>query len=207
MRVEGDFNADGFAVVRRLADPQVCERVLKQLWVDLRQHGIPRVEHDARVVARPALEVRGPDSPALSHFHWASTAAIESVTGADLLPSCSHFRLYWGGDVCRVHSDRPVNQVGVSLTLGYSDGLPWDLCIGSKPVSRAPPITDDFGDEPYTALKMEPGDAVLYRATRFRHGRIVPNPNRWSAHLLLMWVERGSEFENLAFEQLPDMFD
>ena len=32
---------------------------------------------------------------------------------------------------------------------------------------------------------MEVGDAVLYQASHYPHGRIRPNPNAWSAHLFL----------------------
>ena len=63
------------------------------------------------------------------------------------------------------------------------------------------PYFEDFGDEPYSAIEMQPGDAVLYRGMNLRHGRTRPNPNRWSAHLFLFWVERGGEFEQHAFDE------
>ena len=47
----------------------------------------------------------------------------------------------------------------------------------------------------------EPGDAVLYRGIDLRHGRTQPNPNRWSAHLFLFWVERGGPFAQHAFDE------
>ncbi|HYE27990.1 MAG TPA: hypothetical protein VEA61_07135, partial [Allosphingosinicella sp.] len=62
------------------------------------------------------------------------------------------------------------------------------------------PCVEDFGDEPYSSIEMQPGDAVLYRGIELRHGRTLPNPNRWSAHLFLFWVERGGEFEQHAFD-------
>ena len=88
----------------------------------------------------------------------------------------------------------------MSLTLVYSDGLPWPLQIGSTRVKSEDPCVDDFGDEPFSAIEMQPGDAVLYRGTDLRHGRTQPNPNRWSAHLFLFWVERGGEFAQHAFD-------
>src|SRR3546814_14272260 len=60
---------------------------------------------------------------------------------------------------------------------------------------------EDFGDEPFSAIEMKPGDAVLYRGIDLRHGRTQPNPNHWSAHLFLFWVERGGEFEQHAFDE------
>ncbi len=88
----------------------------------------------------------------------------------------------------------------MSLTLSYSDNLPWPLEIGSTRVSSEGPCEEDFGDEAFSAISMQPGDAVLYRGIDLRHGRTQPNPNLWSAHLFLFWVERGGEFAQHAFD-------
>jgi hypothetical protein len=47
---------------------------------------------------------------------------------------------------------------------------------------------------------MQVGDAVLYRGVQHRHGRITPNPNGWSAHLFLHWVERDGRYRDNAFD-------
>jgi hypothetical protein len=137
----------------------------------------------------------------LTTFLWALTPIMSELTGADLLPSYDYFRIYRQGDICRVHSDRPSCEHSVSLTLVYSDGVPWPLEVGSIPVKEEGPCVDDFGDEPYNAVEMQPGDAALYRGIDLRHGRMRPNPNRWSAHLFLFWVERGGQFQQHAFDE------
>jgi hypothetical protein len=48
-----------------------------------------------------------------------------------------------------------------------------------------------------------PGDAVLYQGVHHHHGRTTPNPNRWSAHLFLHWVERDGAFAGDAFDKQP----
>jgi hypothetical protein len=136
----------------------------------------------------------------LTTFLWGLTPIMEELTGADLLPSYDYFRIYQKDDICRVHSDRPSCEHSVSLTLAYSDGLTWPLQVGSTRVTGEGPCVEDFGDEPFSAIEMQPGDAVLYRGIDLRHGRTQPNPNRWSAHLFLFWVERGGEFEQHAFD-------
>jgi hypothetical protein len=89
----------------------------------------------------------------------------------------------------------------MSLTLAYSDDVPWPLQVGSTRVSGEGPYCVDFGDEPFSSVAMERGDAVLYRGFEPRHGGTQPNPNRWSAHLFLFWVERGGQFEQHAFDE------
>ena len=59
------------------------------------------------------------------------------------------------------------------------------------------------------ALAMDVGDAVAYRGVDHRHGRTTPNPNRWSAHLFLHWVDpdgpqRGEAFDRKGVPQPVD---
>src|SRR3546814_1001535 len=90
--------------------------------------------------------------------------------------------IYRKDDSCSVHSDRPSCEHSVSLTLAYSDDLPWPLEVGSVRVDGEGPCFEDFGDEPFSAIEMKPGDAVLYRGIDLRHGRTQPNPHRSEEH-------------------------
>jgi hypothetical protein len=93
----------------------------------------------------------------------------------------------------------------MSLTLGASDDLKWPFTIGQRRLSeqeiRAKEILPDFGGDGFSALEMEPGDAVLYQGVHYRHGRLAPNPNRWSAHMFLHWVDRDGPFKEFAFDK------
>jgi hypothetical protein len=42
----------------------------------------------------------------------------------------------------------------------------------------------------------------MYRGVNHRHGRIEPNPNRWSAHLFLHWVDANGPFADQAFDHV-----
>src|SRR5687768_12591030 len=202
MRIEGDYEKDGYATIRGLVPPEVASILFKQIQMDLKAAG---KSFDTFAKAHPlskqqTVDISGHFYRPLTTFLWGLTPIIGELTGADVLPSYDYFRIYQKGDICRVHSDRPSCEHSVSLTLAYSDGLPWPLQVGSTRVKVEEPCVEDFGDEPFSAIEMQPGDAVLYRGTDLRHGRTLPNPNRWSAHLFLFWVERGGEFEQHAFD-------
>jgi hypothetical protein len=160
---------------------------------DIRQHGA--------VLTRPAFEVYGNDYRPMSFFLWALTPAVSSLVGRDLLPTYDYFRIYREGDICLVHADRPSCEHSVSLTLDYSDGETWDLQIAREATPRGQPLARDFGTSPFLSVPMEVGDAVIYRGVHHRHGRMDPNPNGWSAHLFLHFVERGGPYENYAFDK------
>jgi len=202
MRIEGDYKRDGYAVIRGLVPPEVASNLFKQLQVDLATAGksFETFAQSQPLSRQPTIDISGHFYRPLTTFLWGLTPIIGELTGADLLPSYDYFRIYRKDDVCRVHSDRPSCEHSVSLTLAYSDNVPWPLQVGSTRVTREEPCVEDFGDEPFSSVEMQPGDAVLYRGIDLRHGRTQPNPNLWSAHLFLFWVERGGEFEQHAFD-------
>jgi hypothetical protein len=203
MHIEGNYESNGYATIRGLVPPEVAANLFKQLQMDL---GAAGKSFDTYAQSQPlsrqhTVDISGHFYRPLTTFLWGLTPVISQVTGADLLPSYDYFRIYQQGDVCRVHSDRPSCEHSVSLTLVYSDEKPWPLEVGSAPVTRETLPTEGWGNEPHSAVAMQPGDAVLYRGIDLRHGRTTPNPNAWSAHLFLFWVERGGQFAQHAFDE------
>lgn len=202
MRVTGDYSTDDYVLVEELVAPEICTALCEQLEIGIQSAGrtLQSFAQTQPLTRRATVEITGHQSRLLLAFLWGMTPIVNELTGADLLPSFDYFRIYPKGDICRVHSDRPSCEHSLSLTLAYSDGKPWDLQIGTRPVEDPKSLHDDFGDEPFSSIAMQPGDAVLYRGVKRRHGRIEPNPNGWSAHLFLQWVERGGAQMAHAFD-------
>jgi hypothetical protein len=75
--------------------------------------------------------------------------------------------------------------------------------VGRERVEPSSRVEEDFGSEPFSSVRMEIGDAVLYQGVRHRHGRMKPNPNAWSAHLFLHWVDRNGPYKEHAFDGRP----
>jgi hypothetical protein len=203
MRIEGDYNKDGYTTIRGLMPPEVAANLFKQIQIDLEAAGksFETFAQSQPLSKRQTVDISGHFYRPLTTFLWGLTPVIGQITGADVLPSYDYFRIYQKDDICRIHSDRPSCEHSVSLTLAYSNDVPWPLEVGSRPVSSEGPCFDDFGDEPYASVAMQPGDAVLYRGIDLRHGRMQPNPNQWSAHLFLFWVERDGPFKQHAFDE------
>jgi len=44
------------------------------------------------------------------------------------------------------------------------------------------------------------GGCGIVPASHYPHGRIQPNPNAWSAHLFLFFVDRDGPFRDHAFD-------
>lgn len=203
MKIDGDYAGNGYALVRGLLPSDVAKAFLAQVRhalkmdvIDLRP--LPTIE----ILQRPALDLYSQQFPFMRTFLWGLTPAMETIAGTNLIPTYAYFRVYRKGDVCRVHADRPACEHSLSLTLGLSDGESWPLEIGKETNDPDKPMTaDDFGDEPFASLAMQPGDAVAYRGVDHRHGRVSANPNRWSAHLFCHWIDPDGPHAAEAFDR------
>lgn len=203
MTLRVDYERSGFAYLTKFIPPEVASAFLFRLQQDFSKAGVrlDSLTKSAPVLVRDAIEIYGYHYAPMITFLWGMTPAVSALTGKDLLPTYSYFRIYKQGDVCKVHSDRQACEHSLSLTLAYSDAKPWELSVGANHLSEPQPIADDFGDEDYASVAMQPGDAVLYQGVHRRHGRLSANPNRWSAHLFLHWVDRAGPYKDTAFDR------
>jgi hypothetical protein len=201
--VEGDYARDGCALIRGLLAPEICNAFLQRLKLDLDRPEAPLGQRtqDHALLKREAVEVYGFHYPPMLALLWGLTPIVCNLVGKPLLPTYDYLRIYREGDICRVHTDRPACEHSISLTLDYSDGVPWSLEVGKDRIAEPQPVAvEDFEGDSYVGFAMEPGDAVLYEGVHHRHGRITPNPNGWSAHLFLHWVDRDGPYAGQAFD-------
>jgi hypothetical protein len=203
MNVHGDYAADGYALLENLIPAEVTVALLSCLRVGLGgpDNSFAAFRSQEVLTRRPTIEIPGHSYLPMLTFLWGLTPIVSQLSGRDLLPSFDYFRIYHEGDICRLHTDRPSSEHSLSMTLHYSDDKRWPLDIARLPSDG--PVTrldEDFGDDPHDSIAMKPGDAVLYRGVERRHGRVTPNPNGWSAHLFLHWVERGGKYQDHAFD-------
>lgn len=202
MKVNGNYESDGYAHVQRLVAPDITTAFIDRLQSDLEQGGVSLQTYarQSPLLTKPSVEIYGYHYKPMITFLWGLTPIMSELTGRDLLPTYNYFRIYRQGDICRVHSDRASCEHSLSLTLAYSDSKPWNFEVGKNPIDQAQPLADDFAADAATTITMEPGDAVLYRGVTHRHGRVSPNPNRWSAHMFLHFVDRDGPYANCAFD-------
>ncbi|MBB3035139.1 hypothetical protein [Alteriqipengyuania lutimaris] len=203
----------GYCLIERFYPEEVARGFLIRLKSDLARQGIgmDRLLKEQPLLRQPATELYGYHYPPMATMHWGMTPAVAAIVGRELLPTYSYFRIYREGAICKVHGDRPACEHSVSLTLGYSHGRPWALEMARDPIADPYERADDAfrEEEEPAAVSMMPGDAVLYRGVEHHHGRTTPNPNAWSAHLFLHWVDRDGPYAANAFDgnALPDKVD
>ncbi len=163
------------------------------------------------IIEKPAYELYGFHFPPALSFLWGLTPFVEQATGKALTPTYAYFRAYQKGAVCKVHSDRFACEHSITMFLGASDENPWPFTVGKRRLTDEEVenrvAMPDYGDDEFATIDMAPGDAVLYQGIRYRHARLQPNPNRWSAHLFMHWVGRDGPYKDYAFDQKKIPFE
>ena len=200
-----EYTQKGRTLIEGLIAPELASNLTFEIQKVINQVG-DRLLAAPRVGEKPAYEIYGYKWWPMASFHFGLTHNIETIVGKPLAPTYSFFRSYQEGDVCKIHADRAACEHSMSLTLAYADDKPWALSVEDAALDenqyfkagQAP----DYGDNAYADFAMQPGDAVLYKGVEHRHGRLAPNPNRWSAHMFLHWVERDGPYAAEAYDGL-----
>lgn len=210
-----NYYRDGYALVEGAAPGIVARKLLGFLHRDLTQNPgvLKNFLSQSPITKKPSYEFYGYRHPTVWGFHWGLTSRMATLTGKRLAPTYAYFRVYSKDDLCIVHSDRESCEHSFSMALGYSDDVIWPFEIDDTgrdfQTARAMAPANDFGDASPRTVMLNPGDAILYQGCAYRHGRTTPNPNRWSAHLFLHWVDLDGPFADFAFDKqnMPDPGD
>ena len=199
----GAYRERGYVLLEGLFPEPLMRAFYQRIDADLDLAGPPRFAVRNPLLSKTAIEIYSHQYPPMATFLWGLTPTMSQIAGLELLPTYAYFRIYQAGDICRVHFDRPACEHSLSLTVQLAEGKSWALAVERQrrdaPSSRIDP---DFGDEENASLPMQPGDAVMYQGVHHRHGRVEPNPNSWSAHLFLHWVDANGPYASHAFDQV-----
>jgi hypothetical protein len=108
------------------------------------------------------------------------TPHFEQASGLKLFPTYSYARLYNSQDEeLKVHRDRPACEISASLTLDF-EGDVWPIFMGAN---------EDKSEA--TEVKMDIGDAVMYRGCDIYHWREAYKEGKWQAQVFLHYVDQN----------------
>lgn len=118
---------------------------------------------------------------------------FELASGKRLLPTYSYARLYAPGDELKNHTDRESCEISATVTLGF-EGDVWPIYMGDS-------IEKDNASE----IKMDVGDAVLYRGMDKHHWREVYTEGKWQAQVFLHYVDADGPHKEWKFDKRPGL--
>jgi len=108
------------------------------------------------------------------------TPHFEQASGLKLFPTYSYARLYNSQDEeLKIHRDRPACEISATLTLDF-EGDVWPIYMGAN---------EDKSNA--TEVKMNIGDAVMYRGCDIYHWREAYKEGKWQAQVFLHYVDQN----------------
>lgn len=121
------------------------------------------------------------------------TPYFESASGLKLYPTYAYARLYSPNDELEVHVDRESCEISATVTLGF-DGDVWSIYMGDNPdKSNA------------TEIKMDIGDAVLYKGMEKWHWREKYVEGKWQAQVFLHYVQQDGLYADFKYDKRPKL--
>ncbi len=118
---------------------------------------------------------------------------FEQASGKRLLPTYSYARLYAPGDELKNHTDRESCEISATVTLGF-EGDVWPIYMG-----------DSMEKDNASEIKMQVGDAVLYRGMDKHHWREVYTEGKWQAQVFLHYVDADGPHKEWKFDKRPGL--
>jgi predicted 2-oxoglutarate/Fe(II)-dependent dioxygenase YbiX len=133
------------------------------------------------------------------------TPHFEKASGKRLYPTYAYARLYEPGDELKIHTDRPSCEISVTLTLGF-DGDVWPIYVGDyTEVGQGREVLIQGGETKYITnereIKMDVGDAVLYRGMDKVHWREPYKEGKWQAQVFLHYVDADGPYAEWKFDK------
>jgi len=134
---------------------------------------------------------------------------FEAASGKKLLPTYAYARLYVPGEELKIHTDRPACEISATLTLGF-EGDPWPIYMAdyTEPKQGREVITQQ-GDTKWlineSEIKMDAGDAVLYRGQDKVHWREIYKEGKWQAQVFLHYVDANGPHAEWKYDKRPKL--
>jgi len=176
------FARQGFVIVNRLAPEPMLAKVRDHLVTRAAAGTV--ITDDEQVPGTPSVY----GGVVLDGLMEDLRPTIEQCTGLRLFPTYSYGRIYRKGDVLARHCDRAACEVSISLNLSQTPDEPWPLHV-------------QLGEHD-VLVKLNPGDALLYRGIELPHWR-EPYTGESLAQVFLHYVDQNGPFAEEKFDRRP----
>ncbi len=198
------FNKNGYLIVKKFIQPPLLQ-VLHRYVLMKSQNG--QLSHsDKQVPGAPSLYA----DTLMETLMELVMPQVENITERELFPTYSYFRIYKEGDILRPHIDRPSCEVSFSICLGYDvsnvndASYCWPIHVDnscdfrSNEAASRKSVTEDDG----MALKLAPGDCVIYKGCEVRHWRNKFLGN-YQAQAFIHYVDKNGPYAKYKFDTRP----
>jgi SAM-dependent methyltransferase len=166
------FDELGYVVLRSLLHSDTTRLLHRHIWTQVSERRYLESDRDVPTPCKYADPVA---ETLLEHLR----EDFERVTREKLLTTYSYLRCYMTGSRLDRHVDRAACEISATLSVGHRDNAIWPIFVES----RGQPV----------AVRLLPGDAMLYRGAEVPHWREELNSGYW-IQIFLHYVRRDGPF-------------
>jgi len=105
---------------------------------------------------------------------------LQEITGEELVPQYSYYRLYNKGSELKRHIDRESCEISLTLCLGYDSHYSWPIWFKDRDGNEIPIETDT-------------GDMVIYKGCELEHWR-EPFEGNYHAQVFLHYNRKNGRY-------------
>jgi hypothetical protein len=134
------------------------------------------------------------------------TSHFEQASGLKLFPTYSYARLYnQQGEELKNHRDRPACEISASITLDF-EGAVWPIFMADEATEQDGFLKIGEHDshdyiKNVSEIKMEIGDAVMYRGCDKFHFREPYKEGKWQAQIFLHYVDQNGPYAEWKYDK------
>jgi predicted 2-oxoglutarate/Fe(II)-dependent dioxygenase YbiX/alkylated DNA repair dioxygenase AlkB len=175
------FTSNRYVYIPNLINADYCSKLTDILKRDTKQYGW------ADNQCPKSLSIR--DNATFDKLLVDILPLMEDHSGKKLLPTYAYARLYAPGEILKIHRDRPSCEISASVTIGFSGNV-WPFYIGNNADG-----TDGL------SIRMNVGDAILYKGEEMYHWRNEYVEGTWQAQVFLHYVDANGPNKEWKFDK------
>lgn len=140
---------------------------------------------------------------------------MEKLTGLELFPTYSYYRVYRPGMVLDRHKDRPACEISTTVCLGYQynnvdDNYNWGMFIDeeSKNTPKDEGIYFVSAGNPGVMVQQTPGDLLVYKGYDVEHWRepFSAGPGSYQVQAFFHYIDKnGPYYPEHCFDTRPGL--
>jgi len=190
-----DFKNNGYVLVKNFLSKEFCDFAYD--YCKMKALVAIKLRNSKNVLYKKSIHGTFEDPQAIGCFSIysdifmetilkRSLPKIQEITGYELLPTYSYWRLYQKGNELKDHIDRESCEISATLCIGYDSHYSWPMFVDNKP------------------LVTEPGDIILYKGAELNHYR-EPFKGKYHAQAFLHYVDKYGKYKEYNCDSRPTL--
>jgi hypothetical protein len=204
-----EFKTNKYLDIKSLVPKDLCKIATNYALLKEKVEFAPEEGPDAQVVGAHA--VYGDTlMETLMHF---CRPHLEKLTGLELAPTYTYYRVYRPGAELFRHKDRPSCEVSLTLCLGYkyinvSEDYHWGMYVDRDSYKIPLGKNGEFisNNQPGYMVKQQPGDLIVYRGCEIEHWRdkFIADSGSYQVQAFFHYINKnGPYYPEYLYDQRP----